>query len=133
MAELMAWADAPSRALGRFEVRTPPRTIDEMFAEASNEKERQAIQDMLFGSAMDVLDRFFPDPEKHRMIRAMMSFLAVNSTYKGPVDAGERHLPRVRARPRPPTPASSRSSMAASARWAGTCRASSSPTAASCG
>jgi phytoene dehydrogenase-like protein len=88
MAELMAWADAPSRALGRFEVRTPPRSIDEMFAEASNEKERQAIQDMLFGSAGEVLDRFFPDPEKHRMIRAMMSFLAVNSTYKGPWTPG---------------------------------------------
>jgi phytoene dehydrogenase-like protein len=88
MAELMAWADAPSRALGRFEVRTPPRSIDEMFAEAHDEKERQAIQDMLFGSAMDVLGRFFPDPEKHRMLRALLSFLAVNSTYKGPWDPG---------------------------------------------
>ena len=43
---------------------------------------------MLFGSAMDVLDRFFPDPEKHRMLRAMLSFLAVNSTYKGPWTPG---------------------------------------------
>jgi phytoene dehydrogenase-like protein len=88
MAELMAWADAPGRALGRFEVRTPPRTIDEMFAEAHDEKERQAIQDMLFGSAMDVLGRFFPDPAKHRMLRALLSFLAVNSTYKGPWSPG---------------------------------------------
>lgn len=88
MAELMFWADAPSRALGRFEVRTPPRTLDEMFAEARDERERQAIQDMLFGSAMDVLDRFFPDAEKHRMLRAMLAFLAVNSTYRGPWTPG---------------------------------------------
>jgi phytoene dehydrogenase-like protein len=88
MAELMAWADAPSRALGRFEVRTPPRSLDEMFAEAHDEQQRQAVQDMLFGSCMDVLDRFFPDPDKHRMIRAMMSFLAINSTYKGPWSPG---------------------------------------------
>jgi phytoene dehydrogenase-like protein len=69
-------------------VRTPPRTVDQMFAEANSEKERQAIQDMLFGSCMDVLDRFFPDPEKHKMLRAMLAFLAVNSTYKGPWTPG---------------------------------------------
>jgi phytoene dehydrogenase-like protein len=88
MAELMMWADAPGRALGRFEVRQPPRTLDQMFAEATNETERQAIQDLMFGSSMDVLGRFFPDPEKHRMLRAMLSFLAVNSTYKGPWSPG---------------------------------------------
>jgi phytoene dehydrogenase-like protein len=88
MAEVMAWAAAPARALGRFDVRQPPRTLDEMYACATDEKERQAITDILFGSAMDVLDRFFPDPEKHRMLRAMLAFLAVNSTYKGPWTPG---------------------------------------------
>jgi phytoene dehydrogenase-like protein len=88
MANLMAWADAPSRALGRFDVRKPPRTLDEMYACAGTEAERQAITDMLFGSAMDVLGRFFPDAEKHRMLRSLLSFLAVNSTYKGPYTPG---------------------------------------------
>jgi phytoene dehydrogenase-like protein len=88
MAEVMGWAAAPGRALGRFDVRTPPKSLDEMYACANDEKERQAITDILFGSAMDVLDRFFPDPEKHRMLRAMLSFLAVNSTYKGPWTPG---------------------------------------------
>ena len=32
MAEIMEWAEAPARALGRFDVRTPPKTLDEMFA-----------------------------------------------------------------------------------------------------
>lgn len=88
MGEVMAWAAAPARALGRFDVRQPPKSLDEMFACATDEKERQAITDLLFGSAMDVLDRFFPDPEKHRMLRAMLAFLAVNSTYKGPWTPG---------------------------------------------
>jgi phytoene dehydrogenase-like protein len=88
MAELLGWAEAPARALGRFDVRTPPRTVDEMYACARNETERAAIGDMLFGSVMDVLNRFFPDKEKARVMRGMLAFLAVNSTYRGPYTPG---------------------------------------------
>ena len=31
------------------------------------------------------------------MLRGMLAFLAVNSTYRGPVHAGQRHVPRLRA------------------------------------
>ena len=44
LAEIMNWAQAPGRALGRYEVRTPPKTLDEMFACATNEAEREAIR-----------------------------------------------------------------------------------------
>jgi phytoene dehydrogenase-like protein len=88
MAELLAWSEGPARAIGRFEVREPPKTLDEMYACARTESERTAINEMLFGSAMDVLGRFFPDPEKHRILRGMLSFLAVNSTYRGPYTPG---------------------------------------------
>lgn len=88
MAELLAWSEGPARALGRFEPRTAPKTIDEMYACARNEQERQAIGEMLFGSAMDVLDRCFPDKQKHAVLRGMLAFLAVNSTYRGPYDSG---------------------------------------------
>jgi len=88
MAELIAWAQGPARALGRFDVRTPPKTLDEMYACATNEAERKAIHEMLFGSAMDVIDRCLPDKEKHAVMRGMMAFLAVNSTYRGPYTAG---------------------------------------------
>ena len=60
MAELIGWSQGPARALGRFEVRTPPKTIDEMYACAANESERRAINETLFGSAMDVIDRYLP-------------------------------------------------------------------------
>jgi phytoene dehydrogenase-like protein len=43
---------------------------------------------MLFGSAMDVIDRFLPDKQKHAVMRGMLAFLAVNSTYRGPYTPG---------------------------------------------
>src|SRR6202161_3167829 len=42
----------------------------------------------MFGSVMDVVDRFLPDREKHAQVRSMLSFLAVNSTYLGPNTPG---------------------------------------------
>ncbi len=88
MAEVAAWAEAPARAIGRFEVRRPPRSLDEMWACAANEKEREDIRTAMFGSVMDVVDRFLPDREKHAQIRSMLAFLSVNSTYRGPYSGG---------------------------------------------
>jgi phytoene dehydrogenase-like protein len=88
MAEVAAWAEAPARAIGRFDVRMPPRSLDEMWAVAANEKEREAIRTALFGSVMDVVDRHLPDRDRHAPLRSMLSFLAVNSTYRGPYTPG---------------------------------------------
>ena len=88
MAGLMAWAQAPTRALGRFEAGAPPKTLDEMYACATNEFERSAIDDMLFGSVTDVLDRYLPDREKHGALRGSMTVLAVNTLYRGPATPG---------------------------------------------
>ncbi len=88
MAELIGWSQGPAKALGRFDVRQPPKTIDEMYACAANEAERRAIHEILFGSAMDVIDRYLPDKEKHAVMRGMLAFLAVNSTYRGPYTPG---------------------------------------------
>jgi len=88
MAEVAAWCDAPARAIGRKDVRLPPKTLDEMFACATNEQEREAIRTAMFGSVMDVVDRFLPDKERHAMLRGMLAFLSVNSTYRGPYSPG---------------------------------------------
>src|SRR5437588_2849320 len=88
MAQLLEWTIGPAKAMGRFDVRQPPRSLDEMFACAGNEAERIAIHDMMFGSCMDVIGKYFPDKEKHRMLRGMLAFLAVNSTYRGPYTPG---------------------------------------------
>src|ERR1700756_1925087 len=88
MAEMIGWSQGPAKALGRFEVRTPPKTLDQMYACAATEAERTAIHQMLFGSAMDAIDRYLPDKEKHAIMRGMLAFLAVNSTYRGPYTPG---------------------------------------------
>src|SRR5215470_4076463 len=88
MAGLMAWCQAPTRALGRFDAGRPPRTLDEMYACATNEFERSSITDLLFGSVTDVLDRYLPDKDKHGALRGMLAFLAVNTTYRGPATPG---------------------------------------------
>lgn len=88
MAGLMAWCQAPARALGRFEADRPPRTLDEMYACATNDFERSTITDLLFGSVTDVLDRYLPDRNKHGALRGMLALLAVNTTYRGPETPG---------------------------------------------
>src|SRR5262245_1097118 len=88
LGEIMNWAQAPGRALGRFEVRTPPKTLDEMFACAANEQEREAIRIAMFGSVMDVVDRYLPDPVNHAQMRSLLAFLSVNSTFRGPYTPG---------------------------------------------
>jgi phytoene dehydrogenase-like protein len=88
MSGLMAWCQAPTRALGRFDAGQPPKSIDEMYACATNEFERSTITDILFGSVTDVLDRYLPDKEKHGALRGMLSLLAVNTTYRGPATPG---------------------------------------------
>jgi phytoene dehydrogenase-like protein len=88
MAEIAGWAEAPARAIGRFDVRRPPRSLDDMWACAANEKEREAIRIAMFGSVMDVIDQYLPDRDKHAPVRSMLAFLAVNSTYRGPYSPG---------------------------------------------
>src|SRR6201995_1041467 len=88
MAELIGWSQGPAKALGRFEVRTPPKTLDQMYSCAATEAERTAIHQMLFGSAMDAIDRYLPDKDKHAILRGMLAFLAVNSTYRWPYTPG---------------------------------------------
>jgi phytoene dehydrogenase-like protein len=88
MAEVAAWAEAPARAIGRLDVRKPPKSLDQMWASAANEKERQAIRTAMFGSVMDVVDTYLPDRDKHAPVRSMLAFLAVNSTYRGPYTPG---------------------------------------------
>ena len=59
-----------------------------MYACATNAFERKSIDDLIYGSVTDVLDRFIPDKEKHGALRGMLSFLAINTVYRGPATPG---------------------------------------------
>jgi phytoene dehydrogenase-like protein len=133
MAGLMAWCQAPTRALGRFDAGQPPKTLDEMYACATNEFERSTITDLLFGSVTDVLDRYLPDKEKNGALRGMLSLLACNTTYRGPATPAPRRPWRTASPSRTRMRCWSRSCAAASGRSHRTCTSCSPRTAASCG
>ena len=87
-ARLMAFCSYPASLMDRFTPRSLPRTLDELLAAAPDEKRRKQIELAFTGSAMDLVDRFLPDRKKHRTLRALVSFAAVQSTYKGPYTPG---------------------------------------------
>lgn len=84
----MKFCQYPARVLDRFTARKAPRKLDDIIAEAQSTEEREHLELAFKGSAMDILDKFFPDPVKHKELRASMAFAAVQATYKGPYTPG---------------------------------------------
>ncbi len=87
-AKLVAFTRYPAKAIARYAACTEPKSYETLLAEAPNEKAREALRLTFEGSAMDLIDRFFPDEERHRPLRALLAFAAVQSTYKGPYTPG---------------------------------------------
>ncbi len=87
-AKLVAFTRYPAKIIARYEACTEPRDIEELIAEAPNARARAQLELTFRGSAMDLIDRFFPDEERHRPLRAQLAFAAVQSTYKGPFTPG---------------------------------------------
>jgi phytoene dehydrogenase-like protein len=84
----MKFCQYPARVLDRFTARKAPRKLEDLIAEAGTAQQREHLELAFNGSAMDIIDRFFPDPVKHRELRASMAFAAVQATYKGPYSPG---------------------------------------------
>jgi len=85
---LMAFCKYPASLMDRFTPRSVPPTLDELLARAPDERKRRQITLAFTGSAMDLVDRFLPDVKRHRTLRALVAFAAVQSTYKGPFTPG---------------------------------------------
>ena len=85
---LMKFCQFPAQVLDRFTARKAPRKLEDLIAEAQTVKQREHLELAFKGSAMDIIDKFFPDPIKHRELRASMAFAAVQATYKGPYTPG---------------------------------------------
>ena len=85
---LMKFCNYPARVLDRFTARKAPRKLEDLIAEAPSERQREHLELAFNGSAMDIINKFFPDPVKHRELRASMAFAAVQATYKGPYSPG---------------------------------------------
>jgi phytoene dehydrogenase-like protein len=87
-ARLVAFTRYPAKAIARYAAGTRPKSYETLLAEAPNEGAREALRLTFEGSAMDLVDRFFPDTERHRPLRALLAFAAVQSTCKGPYTPG---------------------------------------------
>jgi phytoene dehydrogenase-like protein len=74
--------------LDRFSPLSPPRYLRSLVDAAPNNDVKDVLRKCLFGSAIDVINQFFPNPERHKVIRAMMAFMSVQSTYRGPFSPG---------------------------------------------
>jgi phytoene dehydrogenase-like protein len=85
---LMAFCTYPASLMDRFTPRSIPPTLDELRANAPNARRRRQIELAFTGSAMDLINRFLPDVRRHRTLRALVAFAAVQSTYKGPFTPG---------------------------------------------
>jgi len=85
---LMMFIKYPATIMDRFTPRSTPRDLEEIMAQAPNDKAREQLRLAFEGSAMDIIDRFFPDKKRHRGLRAMLCFAAIQSTYKGPFTPG---------------------------------------------
>jgi phytoene dehydrogenase-like protein len=87
-ARLMAFCRYPASLMHRFTPRSVPRPLEDLLASAPSERRRRQIELAFTGSAMDLVDRFLPDAKRHRTLRALVAFAAVQSTYKGPYTPG---------------------------------------------
>ncbi|MCP4628574.1 MAG: hypothetical protein GY850_34455, partial [bacterium] len=65
-----------------------PVPINKLIAEAQDAKTREILMTTYYGSAMDIIRKFFPDPEKHRCIVGSLCASAIDGTHTGPFTAG---------------------------------------------
>ena len=66
----------------------PPDSMDAIIAEAPDAQTREILLTCLHGSAMDVLRKFFPDPNRHRCITGSFAAGAIDGTHMGPYTPG---------------------------------------------
>jgi phytoene dehydrogenase-like protein len=66
-----------------------PRSIEALIAGAPDARSREILTTCFYGgSAIDLIRKFFPDPEKHRCITGSMSAMAIDGTHMGPYSPG---------------------------------------------
>lgn len=65
-----------------------PRPINQILAEVPDAATRADLTELWYGSCMDIVRRFLPDPTRHRTIGGSFSAMTIDSTFKGPFSPG---------------------------------------------
>jgi phytoene dehydrogenase-like protein len=86
--KLVKFISYPASVMDRFTAGRSPKSMQQLLDEAPDAEARQQLELTFSGSAMEVIDRFFPDKVKHHTFRSLLAFAAIQSTYKGPYTPG---------------------------------------------
>lgn len=65
-----------------------PDSLESLIANAPDAETRRILMKTIYGSAMDVLRQFFPDPGKHNCILGSICASAIDGTHMGPYTPG---------------------------------------------
>ena len=65
-----------------------PEPIESVIARAPDERTREVLALCFYGSCMDIIRRFFPDPSMDRCIQASMCAMTIDGTHMGPYSPG---------------------------------------------
>jgi len=67
---------------------TTPDSLETVIANAPDAETREALMTIVYGSAMEILRRFFPEPGKYNTILASLCASAIDGTHMGPFTPG---------------------------------------------
>ncbi len=65
-----------------------PDSVEQLIANAPDAKSREILVQCYYGSCIDIIRKFFPDPEKNRCITASLSAMSIDGTHMGPYTPG---------------------------------------------
>ncbi len=69
----------------RLKAPSPP---EKLIAEAPDARTREILTTCFYGSSIDIIRKFFPDPDKARTIQGSLSTMTIDGTHKGPFSPG---------------------------------------------
>jgi phytoene dehydrogenase-like protein len=88
MMALRDFCTTAGESIDRFNALRRPKSLGAIIDAAPTLQAKDMMRIAFFGSAMDLINVFFPDPDKHRVIRGQLAFAAVQSASMGPYSPG---------------------------------------------
>jgi phytoene dehydrogenase-like protein len=65
-----------------------PSSPEELIANAPDERSREILKECFYGKSIDIIRRFFPDPNRCRTIQGSLTAMTIDGTHLGPFSAG---------------------------------------------
>ena len=76
-----------AKVMGEQRLRAP-ESFDRIIAAAPDARTREILAQSFYGSALEIVRKHFPDPDKHRCIQASLCAMSIDATHLGPYSPG---------------------------------------------